>query len=81
MASDKVKKALREYFKDIVIPELKAIRVKITEPTTGIYKCVYGTKIVEFYPSSGKYFDITNQVRGSYNGTVEDTIRVLNARP
>jgi hypothetical protein len=77
MASESVKKALREYFKSIVIPELTKNKVIVKEQTPGVFRCNYGNRIIEFYPSSCKYFDISNQLRGNYNNTIEDTLSII----
>lgn len=74
--SNKTKKEFKEYFETIVLPELKNTKMLIKQPTSGVYRLTYKLNTIEYYPSSGKYFHITKQVRGQLKeGTFEELIK------
>lgn len=74
----KVKKELTEYFTTIVLPELKKNNILIKQPSSGIFRMTYKLSIIEYYPSSGKYFNITKQVRGQLTeGSAEEILNLF----
>lgn len=77
MSSIKIKQGLVEYFEKIVKPKLITQGVMIKLLTGGSYRLIYKGKTVDYYPSSGKYHNISINSRGVCNNWDEDIIKLF----
>lgn len=75
--SKKTKQLSVDYFKTIVKPQLEKNFVWVVEINGGTYRLCLKGKTIDYYPSSGKYFNIDKDVRGTCNNWHEDLLKLF----
>lgn len=75
--SRKIKQDLVKYFESTVKKELINNKATVKTLNGGSYRIFYKGIHIDYYPGSGKYHNITNNIRGECKCWYEDILKLF----